>query len=123
MFALKLDSDPVDLDSWGSPEDIGAKTLDGPIAVAGKLIFGSFETAVSGGFYTATKGCYEVTYPFHEHATLLEGELAITDVASGATVTYGPGDSWIIGMGETVIWDILSPSIRKSYLATTAPME
>ena len=60
-----------------------------------------------------------MVYPFHEHATLIEGDLAITDAATGQTATYGPGDSWIIAKGTKVIWDIRSARIAKSYLATT----
>ncbi|GEO87002.1 MULTISPECIES: cupin domain-containing protein [Alphaproteobacteria] len=122
MLPFKLDMDRIALDPWGSPEDIGATTVDGPILVAGKLLFGSFDTPVSGGLYSATKGKYRVTYPFHEHATLLDGELAITDEQSGETVVYGPGDSWIIAKGTAVLWNIRSPMIRKSYLATTVDL-
>ena len=122
MLLFKLTMDRIDLDAWGTPEDIGATTIEGPIQVAGKLLFGTLETAVSGGLYSATKGKYRVVYPFHEHATLLDGELAITDEASGETVTYGPGDSWIIAKGTAVIWDIRSDHIRKSYLAAMADL-
>ena len=122
MLSFKLGMPREALDSWGAPEDIGATTVEGPIACAGKLLFGTFESAVSGGLYSATKGKYRVTYPFHEHATLLDGELAITDETTGVTTVYGPGDSWIIAMGTTVLWDIRSAMIAKSYLATTASL-
>lgn len=122
MIPFKLNGEHIVLDSWGTPEDIGAETLKGPIAVAGKIVFGSLEALVSGGFYAASKGRYRVVYPFHEHATLIEGELAITDEESGETIIYGPGDSWIIAKGKAVVWDIRSESIRKSYLATTADL-
>jgi uncharacterized cupin superfamily protein len=122
MLPFKLDMSRDPLDAWGSPEDIGATTVEGPIQVAGKLLFGSFETPVSGGLYSATQGKYRVTYPFHEHATLLDGELAITDEATGETVVYGPGDSWIIAKGTPLLWHIRSASIRKSYLATTGDL-
>lgn len=119
MLPFKLTMDRVELDAWGSPEDIGATTLEGPIEVAGKLLFGSLDTPVSGGLYSATKGKYRVVYPFHEHATLLDGELALTDENSGETLVYGPGDSWLIAKGTPMIWDIRSGHIRKSYIAVT----
>ena len=122
MLSFKLDMPREALDDWGAPEDIGAATVEGPIKCAGKLLYGTFESAVSGGLYSATKGKYRVTYPFHEHATLLDGELAITDEATGETVVYGPGESWIIAKGATVLWDIRSDAIRKSYLATTVDL-
>ncbi|WP_297372027.1 cupin domain-containing protein [Acidocella sp.] len=117
MLPFKLDMTRQPLDEWGTPEDIGAATVEGAVKVSGKLLFGTLQTPVSGGLYAATQGKYRVTYPFHEHATLLDGELAITDEATGQTVVYGPGDSWIIAKGTTVLWDIRSPHIRKSYLA------
>ena len=119
MIPFKLGMDRIELESWGTPEDIGSTTIEGPIQVSGKLLFGTFDTAVSGGLYTATKGKYRVVYAFHEHATLLDGQLALTDETTGKTVFYGPGDSWIIAKGTPVIWDIRTASIRKSYIAVT----
>lgn len=115
---LLTDTD-LQLDAWGAPEDIGATTLDGPIAVSGRILFGATDGPFFGGTYAATTGRYRVTYGFHEHATLIEGRLRITSDASGETVTYGPGDSWYIAKGETVIWTIDSDRIVKSYLAAT----
>ena len=56
MLPFKLSMERVELDAWGAPEDIGATTIEGPIKVAGKLLFGTLETAVSGGLYSASKG-------------------------------------------------------------------
>ena len=114
--------DRIALDDWGTPEDIGATTVEGAVAVSGKLLFGSLESAVSGGLYAASHGKYRVTYAFHEHATLLDGQLALTDETDGKTVIYGPGDSWIIAKGTTVLWDIRSDRIRKSYLAAVTDL-
>jgi uncharacterized cupin superfamily protein len=122
MLAFKLGATIPALDAWGRPEDIGAETLDGPMQVSGKLLFGTLETPVSGGFYAASQGSYRVTYPFHEHATLLEGELRLTDASTGKSETYGPGDSWIIGKGTTIIWQVLSPRILKSYICSTTDL-
>lgn len=121
MVPFTLTAPREALDAWGTPEDIGAITVVGPIAVSGKILFGSLDQPVSGGFYAATQGQYRVTYPFSEHASLIEGELALTDESTGQTVVYGPGDSWIIAQGTPVLWDIRSAHIRKSYLAVTAP--
>ncbi len=114
-----LNSELVALDAWGSPEDIGATTIKGPIKVSGKFLIGAPDKPVFGGLYAATRGTYRVVYAFHEHATLLDGEVAITDEKSAETVIYGPGDSWIIAKGTAVTWEIRSEVIRKSYMATT----
>lgn len=122
MIPFKLDMARTGLDDWGTPEDIGATTVAGTVAVSGKILFGSLESPVSGGLYAASHGKYRVIYPFHEHATLLDGELALTDETNGNTVVYGPGDSWIIAKGTTVLWDIRSAHIRKSYIAVVTDL-
>jgi uncharacterized protein DUF861 len=66
-----------------------------------------------------TRGQYRVTYGFHEHATLLDGDVALTNEQTGMTVVYGRGDSWIIAKGTRILWDIRSDIARKSYLAVT----
>lgn len=120
MIPFKLNMDRVALDDWGTPENIGAQTLDGSVRVSGKIVFGTLEAPVSGGLYSATRGRYRVVYPFDEHATLLDGELLITDEKTGDSVLYRAGDSWIIAAGTPVVWEVRSDSIRKSYLAVTA---
>ncbi|WP_284257771.1 cupin domain-containing protein [Acidocella aquatica] len=117
MIPLMLNAERETLDAWGSPEDIGAVTIVGPIAVSGKILIGGVDKSVFGGLYAATRGIYRVVYGFHEHATLLDGALKMTDEKSGREVIYGPGDSWIIEKDTSMIWEILTPSIRKSYIA------
>ncbi|KIC09225.1 hypothetical protein RA19_16050 [Leisingera sp. ANG-M1] len=111
-----------DLDAWGTPEDIGSETVEGAPECAGSFDLGSPDDPVFGGLYSVTKGKYRVTYGFHEHATLLDGEVALTNEATGDTVVYGPGDSWIIAKGTPVLWDIRSDVARKSYLAVTTDL-
>ena len=123
MKPFLLTDDEPKLDDWGTPEDIGATTLEGDIRVFGRFDLGSPESPVLGGLYAATKGKYRVVYPFHEHATLLSGSLDLTDERDGRTVRYGPGDSWVIAKGTPVVWSILSEKICKSYVAATADIE
>jgi uncharacterized cupin superfamily protein len=108
---------------WGTPEDIGATTLSGDVRVSGRFDLGPPDGPVFGGVYAATRGAYRVVYPFHEHATLLSGELELTDEASGQTSLYGPGDSWIIAKGQAVTWTIKTDRVLKSYIAATADLE
>ena len=56
------------------------------------------------GLYEATKGRFRVVYPYHEHSTVREGIIAITDESTGTTIEYGPGDSWIIAKNAPIIW-------------------
>ncbi len=42
-----------------------------------------------------------MTYPFTEHATVLEGEVELT-VAGGEPQRFAPGDSWFVKQGTEV---------------------
>lgn len=107
------------LERWGSPEDIGSTTVEGEIDCAGSFDLGDPDKPVFGGEYSVSRGKYRVSYGFHEHATLLEGEVALTNEATGETVIYRAGDSWLIAKGTPVLWDVRSEIARKSYLAVT----
>ena len=56
------------------------------------------------------------TYPYTEHATVLEGEVELT-VAGGEPQRFAPGDSWFVKQGTEVEWKILTPRFVKHYLA------
>ncbi|NTA13909.1 cupin domain-containing protein [Agrobacterium tumefaciens] len=109
----------TELADWGIPQDIGAETVSGPIQCFGRIDLGSPEGHVFGGLYAATRGVYRVVYPFHEHATVLQGEVERTGVSN----LYSQGDSWLIKKGTPVRWTIKSDRVLKSYLATTAELE
>ncbi|WP_264214165.1 cupin domain-containing protein [Leisingera thetidis] len=110
------------LESWGRPEDIGSETVEGSPHCAGRFDLGGPDGTVFGGVYSVTRGKYRTVYGFHEHATLLDGVVALTDETTGETVVYGPGDSWIIAKGTPVLWDIRSDTADKSFLAVTTDL-
>lgn len=116
MIPLLLRDCVPDLKPWGTPENLRGSTLEGDVRIFGLPILGNGRSVVSAGWFAATEGRYRLVYPFHEHATLVEGELALTSEASGRTVVYRPGDSWVIAKGEPVIWSIRSPRAVKHYL-------
>ncbi|MEM7069483.1 MAG: cupin domain-containing protein [Pseudomonadota bacterium] len=119
MTAILKDGPRMPLDVWGKPEDIGSETIEGDILCEGSVILGGLDKPVFGGQYSVTRGKYRVTYGFHEHATLIEGEVALTNENTGETVVYKAGDSWLIAKGTPILWDIRSDVARKSYLAVT----
>ena len=80
----------------------------------GKNLYSSNGGQVLSGIYEVTKGRFKVIYPFHEHATVLDGEVTISDEA----VTYGPGDSWFCHQGEVVTWDV-KDHLRKTFFVVT----
>jgi uncharacterized protein len=118
VIAYKLKSDPISLDVWGPPERLSAVTLDGSPLMHGKNLYSSGNGQILSGIYEVTKGRFKVIYPFHEHATVLAGEVTLTDEA-GNSVTYGPGDSWFCHQGEVVTWDV-KERLRKTFFVVTA---
>lgn len=105
----------------GSPESLGATTLsETEIKLYARVDLGGGEAPLTTGLFEVTKGRFRFTYPFSELATLIEGEIEITD-ESGNSVTYegGDGRSWFIRKGATVVWDVKSEKARKSFFSAT----
>ncbi len=107
------DAEFIDL---GAPEALGGKVLEGAPRITARIDFN--HDGMLAGIFEATTGKVEVTFPFTEHATILEGEVAITD-ETGQTHTYRPGDSYFIKQGQVVIWDVQGPRVRKSFFNIT----
>ncbi|HZI06398.1 MAG TPA: cupin domain-containing protein, partial [Archangium sp.] len=55
--------------------------------------------------------------PFTEHATILEGEVTITD-SSGQSHDYKAGDSYLIRQGQVVRWEVKGKQVVKSFFNT-----
>jgi uncharacterized cupin superfamily protein len=106
--------------SLGAPENLGGKTLEGKAEISVQVDFKS--GGMTAGLFMATRGKVEVTFPFTEHATILEGEVLLTD-ESGQSHTYRSGDSYLIKQGQVVIWDVKGERVIKSFfnIAEDAP--
>ncbi len=109
------DTDLVDL---GDPEGLGGKVLEGDPRISARVDYQ--RDGMTAGVFQSTTGVVEITFPFTEHATILEGEVTITD-ASGRTHTFRPGDSYLIEQGQVVIWDVPGERVRKSFFNITRP--
>ena len=107
------DAELVDL---GAPEGMGGKVLQGSPKISARIDFN--QDGMMAGIFEATRGTVEVTFPFTEHATIIAGEVTITD-ASGQSHTYRPGDSYLIKQGQVVIWDVQGERVRKSFFNIT----
>ncbi len=107
------DSAFVDL---GAAEALGGKVLKGSPTISARIDF--HQDGMMGGIFEATTGTVEVTFPFTEHATILEGEVTITD-GSGTSHTYRPGDSYLIEQDQVVIWEVPGERVRKSFFNIT----
>ena len=98
--------------SLGAPENLGGKTLEGKPEIFAQVDFK--EGPMTAGLFMATRGKVEVTFPFTEHATILEGEVVLTD-GSGKSHTYQPGDSYFIRQGQVIHWDVKGERVIKSF--------
>ncbi len=119
MHAFKLKHPVPDLQPIGSVSLLGATPTAGDPQVAGAMIYGEPQDAFTCGLFSSTEGSFTMTYPFTEHATVLEGEVELT-VAGGEPQRFAPGDSWFVKQGTEVEWKILTPRFVKHYLARTS---
>ena len=95
MHAFKLKHTVPDLQPIGSVSLLGATPTAGDPQVAGAMIYGEPQDAFTCGLFSSTEGSFTMTYPFTEHATVLEGEVELT-VAGGEPQRFAPGDSWFV---------------------------
>jgi uncharacterized cupin superfamily protein len=117
MHSIKLGAKPPALEPWGTVADLGATIIEGDVLVFGLTHHGDEHTPVSAGYFACTKGKFDMTYPFDEHATVIDGECTLTRRDTGQSVHYKAGDSWFIEKGAPISWHILSDTFTKHYLA------
>jgi len=118
MTPLKTGTTLDELASWGSVTDLGFEILEGDVTAYGKMTFGAPTDPISAAYFGTNKGKFRMTYPFSEQATVLSGELLLTDASTGITTRYRAGESWFVEKGTTITWDVLSDTgFVKHYLA------
>jgi uncharacterized cupin superfamily protein len=98
--------------SLGPPDGLGGKVLEGKPEIFARVDFSA--NGMTAGLFMSTRGRIEVTFPFTEHATILEGEVTLTDQA-GKSHNYKPGDTYFIKQGAVIIWDVKSDRVIKSF--------
>ena len=117
MKSIKKGDVPQALDAWGTVANLGSTILEGECLAFGGMTFGAPDAPVSAGYFGCTQGSFQMTYPFTEQATVVEGEVELTDGHTGETTRYGVGDSWFVEKGTPVTWKVLSPRFIKHYFA------
>lgn len=117
MHSIHAGSVPSDLAPWGTVSDLGSTIVEGELNAFGKIHFGTPTSPLSAGYFACTQGKFTMTYPFNEHATVIEGECVLRDQNTGATVHFKPGDSWFIEKGTPVAWEIVTDRFVKHYFA------
>ncbi len=87
--------------------------LDGNPKQSGRIDYSKCNGNVIAGEWCCTRGRLRLLYPFAEMATILDGRIIVTD-EKNESQTLERGDSFFVGQGETVVWEIVE-DMRKSY--------
>lgn len=104
-----------DMHPIGPVTNLGATIVSGEVNAYALGTFGAPTDPVSAGFFGVTRGVFSMVYPFNEQATVVQGTVKLTDVASGTSVTYRTGDSWFVTQGTEVLWEIESDFFIKHF--------
>ncbi len=107
------DSDLVDL---GAPADLGGTVLEGNPRISARIDYANGN--LLAGVFQATRGKVRIHFPFSEHATILDGEVELTD-QWGNNAVLRPGDSYFITQGSIILWDVRPQAVQKTFFNRT----
>lgn len=113
----KIDTTVPELDPWGSVTNLGSEVLEGDVQCMGEMVYGAPTDPVSCAYFGVTRGKFRMTYPFNEHAVVVEGSVTLTDENTGTATIYSVGDSWFVEKGTPILWDVTSDRFVKNYFA------
>lgn len=119
MMMLKISKDITleQLDSWGTVIDLGSELVEGDGKAYGKFTLGNPELPSNGGYFGVTKSVFRMTYPFSEQATIVKGEVTLTNEDTGEKWTFKEGESWLVEKGTKVLWEVNSDYFIKHYFS------
>jgi uncharacterized cupin superfamily protein len=103
------ESELIDL---GSPESLGGTVVSGEPKLSGRI--DHHDGTATAGVFQATRGDAQIRFPFTEHATVIEGAVALTDEA-GQTHRLHPGDSYLITQDSSILWHVAKSRVQKSF--------
>jgi uncharacterized cupin superfamily protein len=109
----------ADLTLIGTVADLGSTILEGAMQAYVKGTFGGPADPVSAGYFGTTKGKFRMVYPFNEQATVVLGQVSLTDESTGITTDYKTGDSWFVTKGTPILWDVRSDAFIKHYMSAS----
>ncbi|MFP6851051.1 MAG: cupin domain-containing protein [Pseudomonas sp.] len=117
LIAIKQGISLNELDAWGTVADLGSEILEGEVKAFGKMTSGAPTDPVSAAYFGTSKGKFRMTYPFNEQATVVTGEVLLTEESTGITTRFGVGETWFVTKGTVVIWEVPGESFVKHYYA------
>ena len=102
------------------PGPLGGTVLEGDPELRIRIDFNTPQ--LTGGLFRQTSGKVRIVWPATEHSLVLEGEVNIVD-DQGRSVTFKPGDGFIIRKGDVVTWTVSTETFCKSFLFLNADQE
>jgi uncharacterized cupin superfamily protein len=100
----------------GPPEVLGGIVLEGDPKISARIDYA--EGNRLAGVFQATRGTVLIYFPLSEHATILNGEVELTD-EWGNTTHLGAGDSYFITQGTIVLWEVHGERVQKTFFNRT----
>jgi len=116
IYPVHQGNDP-DLDPWGSLAGLGVEVLAGEPHAFGKVEYAHPDTGAKAGYFAVTQGEFRMTYPYDEHAVVIEGECILLNEATGESNSYHAGDAWFVRKGTSVRWTVMSSRFVKHYMS------
>lgn len=104
----------------GPPAGLGGTVIDGDPHISARVDFADGDRL--GGVFQATRGTVLIHFPFTEHATILNGSVALTD-ETGARRVLEPGDSYLIRQGSDILWEVQGARVQKSFFNRVEPAD
>jgi len=100
----------------GPPEGLGGTVLEGDPRISARIDFA--QGNLLAGVFQATRGTVLIHFPFTEHATILSGEVELTD-EWGNRAHLGAGDSYFITQGSVILWEVRGDRVQKTFFNQT----
>lgn len=116
MRLYKPGDDVGALDLWPFDNPASGYVIRaGAPRASGRLEAGGPGQATRFGIWRCTKGVFDCTEQGDELMTVLEGRCRITDRATGAAASLGPGDSLFLRDGMRVTWEVTEDVTKVFY--------
>lgn len=96
----------------GTPEAEGGEILEGNISLSGRIDY-DVGNIMGGIFESRGAGKARVTLPRTEHATVIYGQVKMTD-ESGRVHVFREGDSYLMKRGTVIVWEQTCEILQKS---------
>lgn len=104
----------------GPPEALGGAVISGDPRISARI--DHVDGPLTAGVFQATRGVVMIHFPFTEHATILSGSVTLTD-PTGQRAELHPGDSYVIGQGTDILWEVSGARVQKSFLNRVEPVD